>query len=101
MQPDISICICIYALNFNAGIFDRMGILLWVGQRSYVFYLCHMLFLGRAKNIIQPYLGDVQIAYIPVLMIITIFSVSLCVYSAERLLPATFYPHMLGLKKSK
>lgn len=94
-----SACLCIYALNYGASRLDGQKFLVWLGRHSYVFYLCHVLFLNRVKEFFHPYLYSNQFLFITASMVITILIVTISVFIAKRILPEPFHYYILGIKK--
>ena len=90
--------VCIYALIYSPSVLEGNRSLIWIGRRSYVIYLCHMLFLSQVSKILVPLL-HIQIIYIPSAVVASISLACLCILVAERILPPIFCSSILGIKK--
>ncbi len=91
--------VCVYAIICSPSVLEGNSFLIWIGRRSYVIYLCHMLFLSQVSKILVPLL-HIQIAYIPSAVVASISLACLCILLAERLLPPILCSSILGIKKS-
>lgn len=92
--------VSLLALSGSAGTRQRSNALVWMGQRSYVLYLSHLLFLMVAVKLAEPiaWIWQNQLAFILLAMLFALAAASACVYLAERLLPASWAYYVLGIK---
>lgn len=92
--------VCLLALTASAGVMLHSRVLIWMGQRSYVLYLSHLLFLLVAVNLAKPipWIWQHQAMFIPLAMLFALAAASACVFVAERILPRQLAYYMLGIK---
>lgn len=95
-----SAAVCLLALSANVGVLMRSSALVWMGQRSYVLYLSHLLFLLVATKALEPmtWIWQHQAVSIGLAMGFALVGASACVYIAERLLPRKAVYYALGIK---
>lgn len=96
-----SVCVILFALRFGAGRLDTIQFFAWAGRRSYMLYLCHLLFLGVIGGVLDrsSFLHNLQILHIPISIALTLFAASTCIAIAEVLLPSQLFYFISGFKK--
>jgi surface polysaccharide O-acyltransferase-like enzyme len=93
------VCIMVVA-SWVYGKDNKENMLSWLGQRSFYFYLSHMLVLGQVQNLFQPVnlLHDNQITFVLTSTLATLGITSLGAFILDSLLSsASFYRRALGL----
>lgn len=87
-------------LRWDVGRIGYNRVLVWLGQRSYVLYLCHMLFLGATFKLIAKFEGvdPTSVLWVPVATTCVLVCAGVCVYGVERFAPGAVITHVLGLR---
>lgn len=96
----LSAVVIIIALT-EKGLFASGNVIFeWLGKRSYLIYLCHVLFImGVEKTLAGTAFFNQQWLYIPLMTIVVAVAVSLFIGVAEAVFPAPLAYWVLGIKK--
>jgi peptidoglycan/LPS O-acetylase OafA/YrhL len=97
----LSAAIIWLVLTYESNRADAANVFSWLGKKSYVRYLCHLLAVNAFAVAIPANSGiySQQWLYIPLATIVVTALISSFVYLAELLLPDRLCSWILGIKK--
>lgn len=97
----LSIVLIRFVLTYEFNFSSAANVFSWLGKKSYVIYLSHLLIVNAFSMTIPVGNGiySQQWLYIPLATIVVTALVSLCVYFAELLLPDRLCIWILGVRK--
>ena len=92
--------VSLLALTSSSSALASLRPLTWLGQRSYVLYLSHLIFLVPVMRLLKtiPAVWQHQAVAIAIALTVALVAASVFVLMAEKLLPRRLQYYLLGIK---